>query len=60
MSVTSPGRLELPCILMRGGTSKGIILRESDLPKDRARRDAVILRALRQPRQTSDRRAGRG
>ena len=49
MSVTSPGRLELPCTLMRGGTSKGIILRESDLPKDRARRDAVILRLFGSP-----------
>ena len=31
------------CIVMRGGTSKAVFLKESDLPKDKVRRDKIIL-----------------
>lgn len=31
------------CVIMRGGTSKALFLRESDLPKDPKQRDSVIL-----------------
>ncbi len=37
------------CTIMRGGTSKGIFLRECDLPTDPARRDATILRIFGSP-----------
>jgi 4-oxalomesaconate tautomerase len=36
----------LPCVLMRGGTSKGPFLRLEDLPPDPARRDAVLVRLM--------------
>ncbi len=32
----------IPCVIYRGGTSKGIFLKENDLPSDPAKRDAVI------------------
>ncbi|MDQ6597095.1 PrpF domain-containing protein [Bacillus salipaludis] len=34
---------KIPNVIMRGGTSKGLILRRSDLPADPALRDGVIL-----------------
>ena len=34
--------VRVPCVIYRGGTSKGIFLKENDLPSDPARRDAVI------------------
>jgi 4-oxalomesaconate tautomerase len=37
---------ELPCVLMRGGTSKGAYFLAGDLPADPAERDAVILAAM--------------
>jgi 4-oxalomesaconate tautomerase len=39
----------IPCILMRGGTSKGPYFRAADLPADRATRDKVLLAALGSP-----------
>ena len=33
---------EIPCVLMRGGTSRGLIIKDIDLPKDPIKRDAVI------------------
>ncbi len=33
----------IPCVLMRGGTSRGPFFLDSDLPKDRERRDATLL-----------------
>lgn len=36
-------RDDLPFVLMRGGTSKGIFLRAEDVPTDRARLTAVLL-----------------
>ncbi len=37
---------EVPCALMRGGTSKGAFFLASDLPADAAERDALILAAM--------------
>jgi 4-oxalomesaconate tautomerase len=39
----------IPCIVMRGGTSKGLYFRGGDLPDDRAVRDAVLLAAMGSP-----------
>lgn len=39
----------IPCVLMRGGTSRGPFLLASDLPADPARRDAVLMRILGSP-----------
>ncbi|MDC3058727.1 4-oxalomesaconate tautomerase, partial [Litorivicinus sp.] len=33
----------IPCIWMRGGTSKGGIFNAADLPSDPAQRDQVLL-----------------
>lgn len=35
--------LKIPCVLMRGGTSKGPVLLASDLPSDPLERDAILL-----------------
>lgn len=40
---------KIPTVIMRGGTSKGLILRRSDLPVDPALRDDVILRIFGSP-----------
>ncbi|MDP4156970.1 MAG: PrpF domain-containing protein, partial [Bacillota bacterium] len=40
---------KIPTVIMRGGTSKGLILRRSDLPADPALRDEVILRIYGSP-----------
>ena len=37
------------CSAMRGGTSKGLVFVEDDLPEDRATRDAVLLAAMGSP-----------
>jgi len=39
----------IPCTVMRGGTSKGLYFLASDLPTDRATRDAVLLAAMGSP-----------
>lgn len=39
----------VPCVLMRGGTSRGPFLLASDLPADEARRDAVLMRIMGSP-----------
>ncbi|MGE5132585.1 MAG: 4-oxalomesaconate tautomerase [Gemmatimonadota bacterium] len=39
----------IPCSVMRGGTSKGLVFAESDLPAGRATRDAVLLAAMGSP-----------
>ena len=36
----------IPCILMRGGTSRGPFFLASDLPRDRDERDAVLVSAM--------------
>ncbi|ADM97852.1 4-oxalomesaconate tautomerase [Dickeya dadantii] len=35
--------VKIPCVLMRGGTSKGPVILASDLPQDRQQRDEVLL-----------------
>ncbi|WP_227815504.1 2-methylaconitate cis-trans isomerase PrpF [Nitrogeniibacter aestuarii] len=39
----------IPAAWMRGGTSKGLFLLTSDLPRDPAARDALLLRAMGSP-----------
>jgi 4-oxalomesaconate tautomerase len=39
----------VPCDVMRGGTSKGLVFRREDLPADPATRDAVLLAAMGSP-----------
>ncbi|HMK84954.1 MAG TPA: 4-oxalomesaconate tautomerase [Steroidobacteraceae bacterium] len=39
----------IPCLLMRGGTSRGPFFVESDLPEDTAARDAVLLAVMGSP-----------
>ena len=36
----------IPCSVMRGGTSKGLVVLADDLPTDTATRDAVLLAAV--------------
>lgn len=36
----------LPCVVMRGGTSKGPFLLQEDLPTDPGRRDALLIRLM--------------
>lgn len=44
------GRMHrLPCVLMRGGTSRGPYFLESDLPSETAARDEVLLAAMGSP-----------
>jgi 4-oxalomesaconate tautomerase len=45
-STTSPG---VPCMLMRGGTSKGAYFLEQDLPAGEAERDDLLLRIMGSP-----------
>lgn len=45
----APGQTAIPCSAMRGGTSKGLMFLESDLPAGRATRDAVLLAAMGAP-----------
>ena len=39
----------IPCLWMRGGTSKGVYFLASDLPADPAARDALLLRIMGSP-----------
>lgn len=39
----------IPCLWMRGGTSKAAVFRAEDLPADPARRDALLLRVMGSP-----------
>ena len=39
----------IPCLFMRGGTSRGPFFLESDLPTDVARRDALLLSVMGSP-----------
>ena len=41
--------IEIPCIIMRGGTSRGPYFIASDLPADTAARDRVLLAAMGSP-----------
>ena len=39
----------IPCLFMRGGTSRGPFFRDSDLPADVAQRDALLLSVMGSP-----------
>lgn len=43
------GQTRIPCLLMRGGTSKGAYFLASDLPAQQALRDRVLLAAMGSP-----------
>ena len=43
------GQIRIPCLLMRGGTSKGAYFLAGDLPEQSALRDRVLLAALGSP-----------
>ena len=38
--------LRIPCVLMRGGTSKGPFFLANDLPRDRERRDELLIEVM--------------
>jgi hypothetical protein len=40
------GTISIPCVLMRGGTSRGPYFLASDLPSEPAERDAVLLQVM--------------
>ena len=42
-------QMQIPCVIMRAGTSKGIFIKENDLPKDQALRDKTILAIFGSP-----------
>ena len=48
MSEYKPNR-KIPCVYMRGGTSKAVFFHDEDLPKDEQERDKVILSAFGSP-----------
>ena len=39
----------IPCMVLRGGTSKGLYFLASDLPDDAMERDCVLLSAMGSP-----------
>jgi 4-oxalomesaconate tautomerase len=43
------GQLAIPCMLIRGGTSKGAYFLRDDLPADTAARDALLLAVMGSP-----------
>jgi 4-oxalomesaconate tautomerase len=49
LPVTPQAQTRIPCVLMRGGTSKGAYFWADDLPPAGPLRDAVILRAFGSP-----------
>jgi 2-methylaconitate cis-trans-isomerase PrpF len=42
-------QIPLRCVIMRGGTSKGVFFREEDLPRDENERDRAILAVMGSP-----------
>ena len=42
-------QLRIPAVYMRGGTSKGVFFRATDLPADPAERDRILLRTIGSP-----------
>lgn len=40
---------KIPCVLMRGGTSKGPFFMASDLPSEKERRDEILLKIMGSP-----------
>jgi 4-oxalomesaconate tautomerase len=48
-SMSKSSQTTIPCLLMRGGTSKGPFFKESDLPADVPTRDRVLLAVMGSP-----------
>ena len=46
---TDRGLRRIPCVIMRGGTSRGPFFLESDLPQDPALRDQMLIAAMGSP-----------
>ena len=44
-----PEQERIPCVIMRGGTSKAVFLLENDLPAEPQQRDRVILAIFGSP-----------
>ncbi len=44
-----PVRDGVPCMLIRGGTSKGVFFLATDVPEDPDERDALLLRIMGTP-----------
>ncbi|HEY5135461.1 MAG TPA: 4-oxalomesaconate tautomerase [Candidatus Nanopelagicales bacterium] len=49
MTLATYSQTAVPCDVMRGGTSKGLVFLRDDLPADRAVRDSVLLAAMGSP-----------
>jgi 2-methylaconitate cis-trans-isomerase PrpF len=49
MTAPARGFVKIPCVLMRGGTSRGPYFLASDLPSDPAARDRVLIAAMGSP-----------
>lgn len=49
MSIHTTTDTGIPCMVMRGGTSKGLYFLAEDLPADPAERDALLLRLMGSP-----------
>lgn len=47
--MTAPEQLGIRCVLMRGGTSKGLYFHEADLPAPGLRRDTLLVRLMGSP-----------
>ena len=41
--------MRIPCVIMRGGTSRALFFHDKDLPKDEGQRDKIILSAFGSP-----------
>jgi 2-methylaconitate cis-trans-isomerase PrpF len=44
-----PEMERIPCVIMRGGTSKAVFLLDNDLPREQAKRDRIILSIFGSP-----------
>lgn len=42
-------KYHIPCMIMRGGTSKGVFFMENDLPADKEERDRILLKIMGSP-----------
>lgn len=49
MTAPRPDQIAVPCVLMRGGTSKALFFHERDVPPAGPRRDRFLLRAMGTP-----------
>lgn len=47
--IISDEQISIPCVIMRGGTSKGVMLAERDLPDDEVARERLILSLMGSP-----------